>query len=382
MRTVNAGVIGTGFIGPAYIEALRRLGFVNVAALAEAGAGLAKAKARELKIPKAYGDYKELLKDPEVEVVHNCTPNFLHYQITRDALNAGKHVVSEKPLAMDSKESAKLVQLAADKDLVNAVDFNYRNYPLIQEAAEMVRKKEMGRIYTIHGSYLQDWLYLDTDYNWRLEPERSGASRAVADVGSHWCDLVQFITGDSIAEVFADMATVHKTRKRPKKEVETFAGKSLKPSDYEDMPIDTEDYATVLIHFESGAHGVFTVSQVSAGRKNRLWFELDGSKKAIWWDQESPNVLNIGYREKPNEVLIKDPSLLSKRAQAYAAYPGGHPEGYPDGPKFFFRDVYTYIGKGRRGKPQFATFQDGHDEILMTEAVLKSAKTRKWVKAH
>jgi len=382
MRTVKAGVIGTGFIGPVHVEALRRLGFVDVVALAEARADLAKVKARELKIPKAYGDYKELLKDPEVEVVHNCTPNFLHFQITGDALKAGKHVVSEKPLAMNSKESAKLVQLAEAKGLVNAIDFNYRNYPLIQEAAEMVRKKELGQIYAIHGSYLQDWLYLDTDYNWRLEPERSGASRAVADIGSHWCDLVQFITGDTIAEVFADMATIHKTRKRPKREVETFAGKSLKPSDYEDMPINTEDYATVLVHFESGAHGVFTVSQVSAGRKNRLWFEIDGSKKAIWWDQECPNALNIGYREKPNELLIKDPSLLSKRAQAYTAYPGGHPEGYPDGPKFFFRDVYTHIAKAGRGKPRFAVFADGHDEILMTEAVMKSAKTQKWVKVH
>jgi len=380
MRTIRTGVIGTGFIGPAHVEALRRLGFVDVIALAEANDDLAKRKAKDLSIPRSYGDYRKLLKDPDVEVVHNCTPNFLHYQITADALKAGKHVVSEKPLAMNSRESARLVSLAEKTGLANAIDFNYRNYALVQEAAEMVRKGQLGKMYSAHGSYLQDWLYLDTDYNWRLEPERSGDSRAVADVGSHWCDTVQYITGDRIVEVFADMATIHKVRKRPKKEVETFAGKSLKPSDYEDMEINTEDYATVLLHFESGAHGVFTVSQVSAGRKNRLWFEIDGSKKAVWWDQERPNEMTIGYREKPNEVLIKDPSLLSKRASDYADYPGGHPEGYPDGPKFFFRDVYTYVAKGCRGKPRFATFLDGHHEILMTEAVLKSARTGKWVK--
>lgn len=380
MKTINTGVIGTGFIGPAHVEALRRLGCVNVLALGEAGEDLARKKADSLCIPKAYGDYKKLLADPEIEVVHNCTPNHLHYQITTDALRAGKHVVSEKPLAMTSKESAKLVALAEKTGLINAIDFNYRNYALVQEAADMVRRGDLGRLYSVHGSYLQDWLYLDTDYNWRLEPKRSGESRAVADVGSHWCDLIQFISGDKIVEVFADMATIHKVRKRPKKEVETFAGKSLKPSDYEDMPIHTEDYASVLVHFASGAHGVFTVSQVSAGRKNRLWFEMDGSKKAVWWDQERPNEMTIGYREKANEVLIKDPSLLSQRAREYAAYPGGHPEGYPDGPKFFFRDVYAYLASGCKGKPRFATFADGHHEILMTEAVMKSAKTGKWVK--
>jgi len=380
MRIIKAGVIGTGFIGPAHVEALRRLGCIEVVALAEANEELARTKARDLCVPKSYGDYRKLLQDSEIEVVHNCTPNFLHFQISRDALLAGKHVISEKPLAINSKESAKLVELAERSGLVGAIHFNYRNYPLIQEAAEMVRKGDLGRVFSVHGSYLQDWLYLNTDYNWRLEPERSGASRAVADIGSHWCDLVQFITQDSICEVFADIATMHKVRKRPKREMATFVGKSLRPSDYENVPIQTEDYASVLLHFQSGAHGVFTVSQVSAGRKNRLWFEVDGSKKAIWWDQERPNMMNIGYREKPNEALIKDPSLLSKRAQAYAAYPGGHPEGFPDGPKFFFRDVYTRIAQGKKSRPKFATFQDGHNEILMTEAVLKSARTRKWVK--
>ncbi|HOX38553.1 MAG TPA: Gfo/Idh/MocA family oxidoreductase [Candidatus Brocadiia bacterium] len=380
MRKVNAAVIGTGFIGPAHVEALRRLGFVDVIALGEANEELAKKKAADMSIPRAYGDFKKLLADPDIEVIHNCTPNNMHFQISSEALKAGKHVVSEKPLAMTSKESAKLIELAAKTGLVNAIDFNYRSYPLVQEAADMVRRGDFGRLYSVHGSYLQDWLFWETDYNWRLEPERSGASRAIADIGSHWCDLIQFITGDRIVELFADIATVHPFRKKPKKDVETYTGKALKPSDYEDAPIKTEDYASVLLRFAGGAKGVFTVSQVSAGRKNRLWFELDGSKRAIWWDQERPNEMTIGYREKANEVIIKDPSLLSARAKEYAAYPGGHPEGYPDGPKFFFRDVYAYIIGGCKCKPRFATFEDGHHEILMTEAVLKSAKTSKWVK--
>ncbi|MCK4590181.1 MAG: Gfo/Idh/MocA family oxidoreductase, partial [Candidatus Latescibacteria bacterium] len=195
MRRVKAGVIGTGLIGPIHVEALRRLGFVDVIALAEVDKELAECKAEQMNIEKAYGDFRELLEDPEVEVVHNCTPNFLHFQITKAALEADKDVVSEKPLAMTSSESAELVNLANKKGLVNALDFNYRYYPLIQQARRMAEKGEIGEIYTVHGSYLQDWLYLDTDYNWRLEPDQSGQSRAIADIGSHWMDLIEFVTG-------------------------------------------------------------------------------------------------------------------------------------------------------------------------------------------
>ncbi|MCK5327878.1 MAG: Gfo/Idh/MocA family oxidoreductase, partial [Candidatus Latescibacteria bacterium] len=224
MKKIKTGVIGTGFIGPVHVEALRRLGFVEVAALAEAGRELAQEKAAQLSVDKAYGDYRELLADPEIQVVHNCTPNFMHFEITRAALLAGKHVVSEKPLAMTSEESAELVRLAKEKGLVNAVDFNYRYYALVQQARAMAASGALGdRIYAVHGSYLQDWLYLDTDYNWRLEPERSGESRAVADVGSHWMDLMQFITGAKITAVYGDLATIHPIRKKPLIEIETYA---------------------------------------------------------------------------------------------------------------------------------------------------------------
>ena len=378
---IKAGIIGTGFIGPAHVEAARRLGNIEFVAIAEANDELAKAKAADLWIPKAYGDYKALLADPEVQVVHNCTPNHLHFDVNRDILAAGKHVISEKPLAMTTAESSELVRLANESGLIHAVDFNYRYDPLVQHARAMVAAGEVGDVFTIHGSYLQDWLYLDTDWNWRLVPEMSGESRAVADVGSHWCDLLQFITGLTITKVFADMRTIHKTRMKPKTEIETYAGKVLTPDDYEPQEINTEDYASVLIELSNGAHGVFTVSQVSAGRKNRLYFEIDGSKCALAWDQEQPNEMWIGHREKANEILIKDPSLLHEAARQYAHYPGGHPEGYPDGPKNLFRNVYRAItaGGGMPAEPDWSTFVDGHKEVAICEAVLASSKAGKWV---
>jgi len=242
-----------------------------------------------------------------------------------------------------------------------------------------VRSGEVGDVFAIHGSYLQDWLYLPTDWNWRLVPELSGDSRAVADVGSHWCDLMQFISGQSITRVFADLHTVHKTRMRPKKEVETYAGKELDPSDYEAQEINTEDYASVLFEMANGTRGVFTVSQVAAGRKNRLHFELDGSKCALAWDQETPNEMWIGYRDKANEILTKDPSLLHEAAREYAHYPGGHPEAYPDGPKNLFRNVYRAVAKGQMPTdPDWSTFEDGHKEVAICEAVLNSHKNQQW----
>jgi predicted dehydrogenase len=379
MTRIRAGIIGTGFIGPAHVEALRRLGYVDVVALAERDAPLAAAKARELSIPKSYGDYRELLADPDVQVVHNCTPNHLHFQVNRDILAAGKHVVSEKPLAMNSDESRELVRLAEASGVVHAIDFNYRYMPLVQQARLMCQAApDVGRVLAVHGSYLQDWLHKDTDWNWRLVPELSGKSRAVADIGSHWCDLIQFVTGLKIVRVMADLVTIHPVRKRPKVEVETYAGKVLRPEDLEGVPIHTEDYASILLEFDSGAHGVLTVNQCAAGRKNRLYFEIDGANAAIAWDQETPNELWVGRRDGPNQVLLKDPSLLYEEARQYAHYPGGHNEAYPDGPKNLFRNVYGFIAGVRPGG-DFATFVDGHNEIAICDAVLASGKSKQWV---
>jgi len=378
MERIKAGIIGTGFIGPAHVEALRRLGFVEVAAVAERGQELAQRKADELSIPKAYGDYHQLLTDPEIQVVHNCTPNHLHFEVNRDILAAGKHVVSEKPLAMNSTESRELVRLAEQAGVVNAIDFNYRYMPLVQQARVMCQKGDVGRVFAVHGSYLQDWLFKETDWNWRLVPELSGDSRAVADVGSHWCDLIQFITGMKIIRVMADLVTFHPVRKRPRVEVETYAGKVLTQEEIEDVAINTEDYASILLEFDSGCHGVLTVNQCAAGRKNRLYYELDGSKCALSWDQERPNELWIGRRDGPNETLMKDPSLLYPEARDYAHYPGGHNEAYPDGPKNLFRNVYAYLA-GKRQGGDFATFIDGHNEIAICDAVLKSGREKRWI---
>jgi len=381
MREINVGIIGTGFIGPAHIEALRRLGNINIAALADIDIDTAKVKAENLNIKKYYGDYKELLKDDSIEVVHICTPNHLHYQMAKDALEADRHVICEKPLAIKIEEALELVELAEKKKKINAVHFNVRYYPLMRQVKMMVQKEDIGRIFSIHGSYLQDWLYYETDYNWRLESDLSGKSRAVADIGSHWMDLIEYISGLRINEVFADFATFFKVRKKPLKPVETYTGKILKPEDYKDIPIDTEDYASVLIRFDKDAKGVMTVSQVSAGRKNRIYFEMDGSKRSVAWESENPNKLWIGRRDYSNEEMMKDPSLVYPEVREIINYPGGHNEAFPDTSKQLFKEVYRDIKNNKISeKIEYPTFRDGLRELALCEAILESNKTEKWVR--
>lgn len=382
MRKIKAGIIGTGFVGPSHVEAVRRLGYVEMAALAEDGQELAENKADSLSIPRAYGDWRELLADPQIEVVHIATPNTLHYPMAVEAIRAGKNVFVEKPLAMNSKESAELVRLADEAGVVNAIDFNYRFYPLNQEARASIQSGDLGRVLVITGSYLQDWLLLPTDYNWRIEPELGGESRAVADVGSHWCDLISFITGERFARVYADLAVIHTNRMRPKRAVETYAGKELTPEDYEAVPVTTEDYGTVLFEMDGGTRGAFTVCQVAAGRKNRLYYEIDCEKSALAFDQEDVERLWIGRRDGANQVLMRDSSLLSLEAKKHANYPGGHPEGYPDGLKNFMSSFYGFIAEGgnpRKEDPGFPTFEAGHAEIALVEAVLESHRKKTWV---
>jgi len=379
-KKYKVGVIGVGFIGPAHMEGIRRLGF-DVVAVAEATQELAEQSAERLLVPKAYGDWKDLIADPEIDVVHIASPNFLHYKHAKAALEAGKHVICEKPLAMTSAESGELVRLAAEKKLVNAVNFNIRFYPLVQDAKARIEAGEIGdKLYIIQGSYLQDWLLLDTDWNWRLEPEFGGELRAVADIGSHWMDLVTFVTGTRIESVFADFKTFVPIRKKPKKKIDTFGGKLEVDMAYEEKPIFTEDYAAVLFKFDNGARGVMTVSQVSSGRKNRLFFEINGSKSSLIWDSEIPNQLVIGHRPEPDQLLIKDPSLMTQAAQWSASYPGGHPEGFPDTFKQLQTAVYRYISSGDfERKPDFPTFLDGHNILVVNDAILLSAKENRWV---
>lgn len=379
-QTVGVGVAGTGFIGPAHIEGLRRNG-IQVIGLAEENPEKARQKAAELGIPRAYSSLHEMLADPSIDIVHLATPNHLHYPHAKAALLAGKHVICEKPLALNTKESAELVQLAAEKRLVNAVNFNIRMYPLSQQARSMVQNGELGDVFILQGSYLQDWLLFPTDWNWRLEPGLGGSLRAVGDIGSHWLDLLTFITGLRIEEVYADFKTFYPIRKKPARPLETFTGKMLQPSDYIDQPIHTEDYASIILHYENGVRGVLTVSQVSSGRKNRLFYEINGSKASLAWDSERPNELWIGQRLGPNQVLMKDPSLLSPEARAVVSYPGGHNEGFPDTFKQLYAKVYAYIFAGDFSKtPDFPTFADGHYEMQLCEAIERSAHEKAWVK--
>ncbi|KSU86763.1 Gfo/Idh/MocA family oxidoreductase [Priestia flexa] len=383
MEKIKVGVIGTGFIGPTHIEAIRRLGFVEVVGLAEHGQEVAEKKAVELGIPKAYGDYRDMLKDSDIQVVHNCTPNHLHFQINKEIIQAGKHVLSEKPLAMSSEESAELLKLAKEHQVVHGVNFNYRQFPIVKQLETMIRNGELGKVNLVHGSYLQDWLLFETDFNWRLAPEVGGKSRAVADIGSHWCDTVQYVTGKKIVEVFADLATVIPVRKKSTSQGSTFGGQKGQEEAYEDVPINTEDYASVLVRFEDGVKGLFTVSQVSAGRKNRLSFEIACSQNSAFWNQEEPEKLWIGYRDQPNQTLLADPTLFNPEAKSSIHHPGGHNEGWPDALKNGLLNFYTFIREGKNplsDKATFATFEDGHMSMCITDAILASHEQQKWMK--
>jgi predicted dehydrogenase len=382
MPSPGVAVVGTGFIGPVHVEALRRLG-CEVVGIVGSSPERGRLRAAELGVPKAYGSFAEALSDPAVQAVHITTPNRTHYQMARDALLAGKHVICEKPLAMDSGESRALVELAAKRLQVAAVNYNIRFYPINLQARDIIQSGEIGKVLSIQGSYLQDWLLLETDWNWRLVPEEGGALRAVADIGTHWLDLISFVSGLKVERVLADLATFLPSRRKPKTAVATFKGKEAgqgagSPQEYENVPISTEDYASVLLHFQGGARGVLTVSQMSAGRKNRLYYEIAGTKGALAWDSERPNELWIGHRDRANELLLRDPSLATPTAGRFISFPGGHNEGFPDTFKQLYRAVYEHVTTGKSQSP-YPTFADGHREILLCEAVAESARTQGWV---
>ncbi|MFL5724982.1 MAG: Gfo/Idh/MocA family protein [Chloroflexota bacterium] len=374
---LRAAVIGTGFIGTVHVEELRRIG-VQVRGVLGSTPERGAARADALGVGHAYPDLEAILDDPQVDVVHVTSPNNLHVPQARAILEAGKHVVCEKPLAMTAEESAGLVEVASQSGLVNAVNFNIRFYPLHQHVREFVANGGLGDVRFVTGHYFQDWLLLDTDWNWRLEPDKGGSLRAVGDIGSHWIDLVQFLTGRRIVSVMADLATFVGVRHEPKGPVETFS--TERSADTVNREMATEDVASILIRFDSGARGAVSVSQISAGRKNSLQWEIDGSTSAAAWDSETPDHLWLGHRDRPNEILLRNPALMGPAGRAAAALPGGHVEGFGDTFGALFRAIYADVLNGRPAeRPPYATFADGHDEMLINDAIAASAAESRWV---
>ena len=372
---VGAAVVGTGFIGVVHVEALRRLG-VQVHGVVGSNRERAAARSREVGLPPPYESFQAMLDDRRVEVVHVTSPNHLHHEQAKAALEAGKHVVCEKPLAMTSQQSAELLRLAESSGRVHAVNFNIRFYPVLQHVRGLIEQNGLGTVRLVSGHYLQDWLLLDTDWNWRLDPQLGGDLRAVADIGSHWMDLTTFLTGKRITSVMADLTTFIKTRRQPAGPVETFAAdRSVNTVARE---IHTEDTATILLRYEDGARGALTVSQVSPGRKNSLIFEIDGAESAAAWNSERPEELWIGHRGRPNELVLRDPAILNVKGRQASYLPGGHAEGFADTFKALYAAVYRAVSAGRPGDG-YPTFADGHDEMLVGEAVARSAREGRWV---
>jgi predicted dehydrogenase len=377
LSRIGAAVIGSGFIGTVHVEGLRRIG-VQVHGILGSSPDRAAQRADQLGVPTAYGSLDELLADDRVEVVHVTSPNRLHHPQVKAILAAGRHAVCEKPLALTSDESAELVALAEASDRITAVNFNLRFYPLNQHLRQAVGEGAIGDVRLVTGHYFQDWLLLESDWNWRLEPEVGGALRAVGDIGSHWLDLAGYITGRRVASVMADLVTFIPTRRQPAGSVETFS--TERAAETVEREIRTEDAATILLRFENGARGTVAISQLSAGRKNSLVYQIDGSVGAAAWDSETPDHLWLGHRERPNELLLRNPALMTDAGRAAATLPAGHVEGFADTFPALFRAVYAdVVAGGRPAEAPYATFADGHEEMLIGDAVMRSAREGRWV---
>jgi predicted dehydrogenase len=380
VKRIGMGIVGAGFVGPHHIDAVRRLGFVDVVGIAGSNDASAAAKAKALGVPRAYGGYEALLEDPDIHVIHNATPNYLHYPVNAAAIAKGKHVVSDKPLAMTAAEAKKLLDQANAKGIVHAVTFNYRGNPLVQQARHAIARGDIGKPHFLVGHYLQDWLIKDTDYSWRLEPDKGGASSALGDIGSHWCDLAQHMSGLRITDVLGDITTVIPKRKKPTGSREAFAVAGAPGSNeaYELVDVQVEDLASVLVRFDNGAKGSFSVGQVCAGHKNDLVLEICGPLGSIKWRQEHQNELWLGRRDKANEILQKDPGLIDEAVRGYAHLPGGHQEAWADAFANLMRDIYQFIADGKKPSdahpPAFATFEDGYRANCIVEAILDSAR--------
>ena len=380
MKKQRVVVIGVGYIGMVHIGELRKLPNVELVGVVDKNQDLAKSIAERYGVVH-YPDSESVLRDPAVDVIHNCTPNREHYPLNKAALLAGKEVLTEKPLALTAKESEELVRLAKEQKTRCAINFCYRYYPVVQEAKVRVAKGELGVIYNVLGHYLQDWLLYDTDYSWRLEPDLAGSSNILADLGSHWCDLAEFITGLKITEIFADFRTTLPFRKKPKDgTVLTFS--KAETAGFEEVPISLEDYGSLLLRFENGARGTFTTSELAAGRKCDIEIEVYGSNASLAWRHERSSELWLGHRDKANELFFESPLLQNEKTRRFARLPSGHPMGYHDAIYNLFADFYSYLeSKDNQNSTEFAfpDFEAGHREMLILEAALASKEKGIWV---
>jgi len=378
MKPIRTAIIGTGFMGRVHLEALRRVEFVEAAVIAGINAEAARRLGAGFSISTIATDYHDVLRDSAIDAVHICTPNAQHFPMAKDALQAGKHVLSEKPLATTVAEAEELVSLAARQGLRNCVCHNLRYYPMVQQMRRLCEAGDLGEILVVQGTYSQDWLLYDTDWNWRVDSKAGGPSRVMADIGSHWFDMAEHVTGLRLTSLCADLQTFHPTRKQPKHAVETFANQLLRPEDYLETPVHTEDFGAVIFRMCARTRGSVTASQVSAGRKNRLSIEIYGTRSSVAWDQERPDELWAGHRDAANQIFVKDPSLLKPEARSYADLPGGHSEGYDDTFKQLFRRFYASIG-APDGAPEYPQFVDGLRQLRIIGAALESHRTRGWV---
>lgn len=375
MKINSVAVIGTGFIGTVHIEAVRRTGN-HVKGVMASSASSTKAAVEKNKVEVGYGSIEEICNDSDITVVHVTSPNALHFDQVSKLLAAGKHVICEKPLALNAEEGAQLVKVAEGANLVNAVCFNTRFYPMVHEGMAQVKSGNIGDVRYVKGHYHQDWLTLDTDWNWRLDPKEAGQLRAIADIGSHLIDQIGFVTGLKVQSVIADLHTLVKVRQKPTGPVQTFTQDTT--SNREAVTMSSDDAAGILVRYENGARGTISISQVSTGRKNSLNWEISGSKSAIAFDSENPELLWIGHRGRPNEMLLKDPGALAPVAASNAFYPGGHVEGFGETFRGFFEKVYADIESGERNG-LYPTFADGVESLQITDAIAKSSKENCWI---
>ncbi|MDB5739166.1 MAG: oxidoreductase domain protein [Alphaproteobacteria bacterium] len=377
MSRIRTAVLGTGFMGRVHLEALRRVENVDVVEIAATSADKGRIAAEGFNVLNSTGNWLDVIRDPSIDAVHITTPNAEHFAMAKAAFEAGKHVLCEKPLAMGVAQAQELVALQAAKGLRGAVNHNLRYYPMVQQMRRMREAGDFGDILVVQGTYSQDWMLYETDWNWRVEPAIGGASRVMADIGSHFFDMAEHVTGLRVSEVCSDLAVFWPTRKQPKSGGESFSGKLGVAGETVDTPIVTEDFGMTMFRMGK-ARGAMTASQVSAGRKNGLVLEIYGTKGGAAWRQETPEELWLGHRDSPNQVLMKDPSLLDAQARGFADFPGGHAEGYPDTHKQLFRRFYAAIADASL-TPDYPQMADGLRQMKILEAELASAQSRSWV---